>query len=284
MLVIGVFRVYDVRIRMSGTEQEFVFIESNGALTLVSDLDVSQFHLLLERAIRPKTVDAEIRIRMYGTAGERRDLPARTDPVARFAALFLALAHIKGGAILRGLEIADGFDKADELDVEVASKLLDEDERQNVLAEALWSPWHGRPLPTTHPLRALAKLTDESDEDLVRRLREWYGRATRWSSRVVGFAHVKEHFIHLEHGTEVRRLEAGDSCWLVREHDNPVDPNAVMVMHESGQKLGYLRRTIAQVLATHLDRGAIFDARVCAFLPREYPLDERVYLEIRRAA
>lgn len=283
-MLVGVFRLYDVQVRVVGTQADFIFVESRGALSLASDVDLSQVHLLSERSIRPRTVDAEIRIRVCGSAGERRGVAARVDPVARLVGLFLALAHIKAGAILRGLEIADGFDRADELDIEVASTLLDEDERLNVLAEALWSPWHGRPLPPTHALRALAKLTDESDEDLVRRLREWYGRAPRWSSRVVGFAHVKEHFIHLEHGAEVRRVEEGDACWLVREHDNPVDPNAVMVMHESGQKLGYLRRTIAQVLAAHLDCGAIFDARVCAFLPREYPLDERVYLEIRRAA
>lgn len=276
--------MYEVRFWMQTKELDFHFLETRGSVALVTAASTDGMETLLERTICPTTVEAQIRLRVWGRLGERRNFAARVDPVQRLVGLFLALAHIKAGAILRGLEIADGFDKADELDVEVASKLLDEDERLNVLAEALWSPWHGRPLPTTHPLRALAKLTDESDEDLVRRLREWYGRATRWSSRVVGFAHVKEHFIHLEHGTEVRRLEAGDSCWLVREHDNPVDPNAVMVMHESGQKLGYLRRTIAQVLATHLDRGAIFDARVCAFLPREYPLDERVYLEIRRAA
>ncbi|MCL4235330.1 MAG: HIRAN domain-containing protein, partial [Deltaproteobacteria bacterium] len=256
-MLVGVFRVYAVQIRMPGTQADFTFIESNGALSVVSELDVTEHPLLIERTIRPKTVDASIRLRMYGTAEKRRDLPVRVDPVQRLVGLFLALAHIKAGAILRGLEIAEGFDRADGLDVDVASELLDEDERLNVLAEALWSPWHGRPLPPTHPLRALAKLVDESDDDLVRRLREWYGRATRWSSRVVGFAHVKEHFIHLEHGAEVRRIEEGDSCWLVREHDNPVDPNAVMVMHESGRKLGYLRRTIAQALATHLDRGAI---------------------------
>ncbi len=276
--------MYEVRFRMQKKEADFHFLETRGSIALVRDASVDGMDMLLERTIRPATVEAEIRLRVWGRLGERRRTPAGVDLVQRLVGLFLALAHIKAGAILRGLEIADGFDKADELDIEVAEKVLGEDERLNTLAEALWSPWHGTPLPQAHPLRALAKLADESDEELTRRLRDWYGRATRWTSRVVGFAHVKEHFIHLEHGAEVRRIGEGDSCWLVREHDNPVDPNAVMVMHESGQKLGYLRRTIAQVLATHLDRGAIFDARVCAFLPREYPLDERVYLEIQRAA
>ena len=51
-----------------------------------------------------------------------------------------------------------------------------------------------------------------------------------------------------------RRVKAGDQLELHRDYENPVDPNAVAVVHGSGQ-IGFLPRDLAQRLAPEIDAG-----------------------------
>lgn len=276
------FRYYALELTVADLVSRFTFAENAGSLAPAEIPPDAP--LIQERLIRPDTADATIRLRVLGDAAARRIAPAAVDPAHRLVQLFLGLAHMKTGAVLRGLDIVDRLDRAGELEIGAAREVLEPDERFNVLAEAMWSPWRTGALPRQHPLRLLAGLDDADDEEVNRRLREWYGRSARWASRVVGFSHQHEHFVHRECGREVSLVEAGDECWLVREHENAVDPNAVKIVHHSGRKLGYLRRTIAEALAPHIDRGAVYHGRVCAFMPRDTPWDERVYVRVEKAA
>ena len=58
-----------------------------------------------------------------------------------------------------------------------------------------------------------------------------------------------------------RHLTVGDRLQLVREADNPYDPNAVRVEWR-GMKLGYVPQRDNSAVARQMDRGAALEARV----------------------
>ena len=53
----------------------------------------------------------------------------------------------------------------------------------------------------------------------------------------------------------------GDIVTLARDHQNPYDTNAIVVIHESGE-LGYLPRFVARLIAPQMDAGYTFSAVV----------------------
>ena len=53
--------------------------------------------------------------------------------------------------------------------------------------------------------------------------------------------------------TVVAQLEVGDEVYLVREPSNAFDPNAIMVVRQNGQQVGYLNRELAARLSSRLD-------------------------------
>ena len=57
------------------------------------------------------------------------------------------------------------------------------------------------------------------------------------------------------------QMKTGDPLALVRERDNPNDPNAVRV-EWSGHKLGYIPRADNEAIARQLDRGNKLQARI----------------------
>jgi hypothetical protein len=68
-------------------------------------------------------------------------------------------------------------------------------------------------------------------------------------------------FRHYEAPVVWRDLKSGDRLELVREPDNPYDPNAVRIEWQ-GRTLGYLPRRDNQAVARQLDRGAALAASV----------------------
>lgn len=56
-------------------------------------------------------------------------------------------------------------------------------------------------------------------------------------------------------------MKVGDPLTLVREPDNPYDPNAVRVEWR-GEKLGYVPRAENADVARHMDRGTKVEARI----------------------
>lgn len=76
-------------------------------------------------------------------------------------------------------------------------------------------------------------------------------------------------------------LQLGDALELVREEDNPNDPNAVRVEWRS-RKLGYVPRRENAALAWGLDRGTPMRARVSRLTEHPNParrIEFEVYLE-----
>jgi hypothetical protein len=58
------------------------------------------------------------------------------------------------------------------------------------------------------------------------------------------------------------RLSVGESVTLEREPDNRHDPNAILILSEGGDELGYIPREYARVMAPLLDAGAEPEATV----------------------
>jgi hypothetical protein len=56
-------------------------------------------------------------------------------------------------------------------------------------------------------------------------------------------------------------MKVGDALTLVREADNPHDPNAVRVEWR-GHQLGYVPRRENGTVARHMDRGGNVEARI----------------------
>jgi hypothetical protein len=70
-----------------------------------------------------------------------------------------------------------------------------------------------------------------------------------------------------------RFARVDDPVYLVREPDNPVDPNAIMVLLRQGYQIGYVPREEAEGLAPLLDAGCKQRARIKKILRgRSYPL------------
>ena len=68
-------------------------------------------------------------------------------------------------------------------------------------------------------------------------------------------------FRHYEAPAVWREVKAGDRLELVREPDNPYDPNAVRIEWQ-GRKLGYLPQRDNGAIARQLDRGTALHASV----------------------
>jgi hypothetical protein len=64
------------------------------------------------------------------------------------------------------------------------------------------------------------------------------------------------------HRGHVDGISRGDTVCLVREPDNSFDANAVAVSLSSGEKLGYLTKEIASVIAKKIDAGILVYAQV----------------------
>jgi hypothetical protein len=75
----------------------------------------------------------------------------------------------------------------------------------------------------------------------------------------------------------IRRAKIDDPLELVREPDNPVDPNAVLIRHRAGE-IGYLPWYVAQLLAPEIDSGTEFTSKIIAISPGGIP---RVSVEVQ---
>ena len=88
-------------------------------------------------------------------------------------------------------------------------------------------------------------------------------------------------FRHAEAAQAMPLMQLGDALELVREQDNPYDPNAVRVQWR-GRKLGYVPRRENAALAWGLDRGTPLRARVSRLEDHPNParrIEFEVYIE-----
>ncbi|HKA44017.1 MAG TPA: HIRAN domain-containing protein [Burkholderiales bacterium] len=81
-------------------------------------------------------------------------------------------------------------------------------------------------------------------------------------------------------------ISVGDRIKLVREPDNPYDPNAICIEWR-GRKLGYLPRRDNAAVARQIDRGETLEARVSGLKEnrnRSVRLDLEVIAPLEREA
>jgi len=65
---------------------------------------------------------------------------------------------------------------------------------------------------------------------------------------------------------QIAKLTSGAPVIVIPEWNNPVDPSAMAVLSPNGAKIGYLRKTLAQVMTARLTAQI---AHVCSenFIP-----------------
>lgn len=276
------FRYFQVTLRLPEDQQSWWLAERDGGvfrLTAPAE-DAPEIHAI---RLRDELSGSELELVVRGDAEHRRPLAARHDPLLHLTRLFRGLAQIRAGLTLVALRTLRFLRFASEWEITLLREALTADESMNLLAEALLGNWQEPDTAGRAPLLTLAGIDDAAtDEQVCREVGRWYGSARRWATRVVGFKFRADRFLREEAGREISRIAPGDACLLVREHHNRVDPNAIAVIHETGERLGYLRCDIAAHLAPHLDRGMLLAARVTALLPAYYPLDDRVHIVLER--
>ena len=80
------------------------------------------------------------------------------------------------------------------------------------------------------------------------------------------FAHVAGESFRNDDGTDrqaiIARCRVGDWLFLVPEPDNAHDDNAIRVLTESGQQIGYVERGMAARLAGDVERFSAFVAGI----------------------
>jgi hypothetical protein len=77
-----------------------------------------------------------------------------------------------------------------------------------------------------------------------------------------GDYHVAGAFMFQHRCDACERLNAGDAVLLEREPENRHDRNAIMILSEDGEELGYVPREHAREMAPLLDGGAAYEATV----------------------
>lgn len=61
----------------------------------------------------------------------------------------------------------------------------------------------------------------------------------------------------------VKKHNVGDKLFLVREHDNQYDFNAIKIIDNECNQLGFLPKDLSARLAPEIDAGAEFDIIIC---------------------
>jgi len=88
------------------------------------------------------------------------------------------------------------------------------------------------------------------------------GRGESFRTRVVGVSHRNDNGSSRQE--IVRGCSVGEALRLVREPENPHDPNAIRVCTRDGDQIGFLAADVAARLAPRLDAGAAAKAEIIA--------------------
>ena len=67
---------------------------------------------------------------------------------------------------------------------------------------------------------------------------------------------------YLEDKSPLSKVKVGDILTLVREKDNPFDPNAVRIQDREGKKLGYIPEKDNSIVVRLMDAGKEMKAKV----------------------
>jgi hypothetical protein len=102
----------------------------------------------------------------------------------------------------------------------------------------------------------------------------FFEKANLFITRVVGCKH------HMRGPVRLEDLSPGDRLMLIPDPDNPHDSNAIRVVTDRGLMVGYVRRTIARMLASRLAEGAEMQGRVVLVLGDGLGAKDRLYMEV----
>ena len=105
---------------------------------------------------------------------------------------------------------------------------------------------------------------------------DYYLNSMAFITRVVGLRY-EGRLRNLDYASERQPI------FLTWEPDNPYDPNAIKVISIRGEDLGYLRRTVSKQVAQRFRRGEVFVGSIATILEEDYPVNERLYVSIKRA-
>lgn len=154
--------------------------------------------------------------------------------------------------------------------------LLSKTVRQNLFLEYLLGSYEEKPEMQSNTARLLEEIPE--DTDLF--AHNWYVSHNSFYTRVVGFKYRMQRFIRSINGEEILTIKPGDAVFVIHETENKHDPNAVALIHASGEKLGYLRRNITKHLAPIMDKGRLYTAEVTAVLGLYRQADELVHIKM----
>jgi len=102
----------------------------------------------------------------------------------------------------------------------------------------------------------------------------FFEKANLFITRVVGCKH------HMQGPVRLEDLSPGDRLTLIRDAGNPHDTNAIRVVTDGGHMVGFVRRTIAGMLASRAAEGAKMQARVVLALRDGPGSRNRLYIEV----
>lgn len=112
--------------------------------------------------------------------------------------------------------------------------------------------------------------------------REFYKEKHIINTRVVGFFKHITNFINLENGNEKLIIKKNHEIFVIRDHENKYDANAIQIIYNNGEKIGYIRKTIAKYLAEIMDNGAIYKGTILGTMALHYQPDEMVYVRLEK--
>ncbi len=117
----------------------------------------------------------------------------------------------------------------------------------------------------------------ESDQkiktELEDELRKFYLSETQFFTRVVGLRH---------HEFDVRELPEGSRLLISSEPDNKHDPFAVGVATTEGEKIGYLKRELSEIIYPELQQGIFYKATVAKVFPEDPDTNSRLHILVQK--
>ncbi len=117
----------------------------------------------------------------------------------------------------------------------------------------------------------------EKEFDTEKLAKEFFSLSgVNFYTRVVGFGYRRETF---EDEKGNLTLKVGEKVFALWEKENEYDPNAVAVYHQSGEKLGYLRKTYSEHLKGVLREKLLLEGEIVGVIERNNP-NEMVYISL----
>ncbi|NLG86301.1 MAG: hypothetical protein GX489_03695 [Firmicutes bacterium] len=183
--------------------------------------------------------------------------------------LLRAVALIRHGALTAGLGDLRRVAKWQTRHLKLIKACLGEDLILNAFAEDYHNafPWEKE--------KSLDLLWGALLGNKIEQVYSYYNQSTAFYTRVAGLKHscLSEQ--------QISKLTPEMSVIVMPEWNNPVDPNAIAVLSPNGTKIGYLRKTLAGIIASRLTVGVQVIAEIAHVLPEGFDPNSRVNIKVK---